>query len=619
MKTKAKRLSVMLIILLVMVIPALVCAAEEEEDALWKNGECRYTYVLSNFYFCDDMNNIIESPVSSCYVNFDVMEMNQTDENDTFFVASYDNAGRLIKITSVKKNFETRKTESIKVMIDINASVILGNVKVFAWDNLSGMKALSNIVSRESPEGISGEYLLNLEEKYALIDEFVSLSGQQSYRAKIYTSEKKKKTYFIDSAASVTVDEQIITGNKEAVNKAIFEAVYNDAYTGEDTEGVKKEANKRIIKYTTSCETDYITSIEFLPELARSFQIIDGETRVETYSKRRNAIGYVKLHYKTNIYDAINYTDNDYDSISDLNIVNSDILEDGTQYMAYAYGDRYIDGTYPIALITDVVNLYDENSRFVVVTGNVYQDVSENGKPIYKIPVFYKGEETQIMALDETAQQVALLKKGDVFMFLTDSNGLAERIDIIFDIEKAGASNYNDLVLNSIVADNETAYLNSFLSYPDEKYLSDNFEYQWDYVKANSVQIVFGPVMAKGAMYYSVGKIAYGSPCDGYTGLYTSMINEAYRNDGLYDILYNLDTDVYEYDYSKSSHTALSLGTTSSIIKSSFAISNTMEYGSIIPWYLESDGTYPNLENTFFALALVVDGVAVDVLTFISE
>ena len=40
-----------------------------------------------------------------------------------------------------------------------------------------------------------------------------------------------------------------------------------------------------------------------------------------------------------------------------------------------------------------------------------------------------------------------------------------------------------------IMALDETALLNSFLFYPDEKYLSDCFKYRWDDSDINSVKI----------------------------------------------------------------------------------------------------------------------------------
>ena len=167
-----------------------------------------------------------------------------------------------------------------------------------------------------------------------------------------------------------------------------------------------------------------------------------------------------------------------------------------------------------------------------------------------------------------------------------------------------------------IMALDETALLNSFLFYPDEKYLSDCFKYRWDDSDINSVKIVFGPVIHKERLYYSVGKIAYGSPSEDYTGLYTNVYNDVIYNDGTYEILFDNDTCVYEYDYSRANNTRLSLGIPSSIIRSAIADGNMIN-GEIIPWELEKGGEMPSLDEICFTLSLVVDGYAADVYSFI--
>ena len=460
--------------------------------------------------------------------------------------------------------------------------------------------------------------------KYALIDKFVYSTSEENYRATLFTSEGTAKTYTFDSGkAEVLVDgESIAKNNKEKTKEAVFERVYDNEYTGNNVGTVKKSASDRIIKYKISSSTGNLTSIEFLTAAAQSFSMSGEEKILDSYKERNSSIGSVKLSSATKIFDGIEYAANGYE-ISDLGVATVDVLVDDTPYEAYAYGDRISDGTYPVVLILAGEGAYNATSRFAVVTGAASSGIDENtGDDIYEIPVMYKGEETTIVASADIDTQVQALKKGDVFMFLTDSNGYADQIDVIFNFNASGASSYESLLEKSIVANNEDAYLKSFVAYPNKDDLSEDWDEDWNSSKSEAIQIVYGPIMAKANSYYSVGRVATGTVGEEeeeYTGLYTSVVNDEKTTDGVYDIMFNGDTAVYEYNYAYGSNSRLSLGSTSSIVKSSFSSSNTINSGDIIPWDLSKDGEKPNKDAVNFALALVVDGFAVDVLTFIAE
>lgn len=467
--------------------------------------------------------------------------------------------------------------------------------------------------------------------KYALIDKFVYSTSEENYRATLFTSEGTAKTYTFDSGkAEVLQDGKTVKlegdvlakNNKEATKEAVFERVYDNEYTGNNAGTVKKPASDRIIKYKISSSTGNLTSIEFLTAAAQSFSMSGEEKILDSYKERNSSIGSVKLSSATKIFDGIEYAANGYE-ISDLGVATVDVLVDDTPYEAYAYGDRISDGTYPVVLILAGEGAYNATSRFAVVTGATASGIDENtGDEIYEIPVMYMGEETTIVASADIDTQALALNKGDVFMFLTDSNGYADQIDVIFNFNKSGASNYESLLENSIVANNEAAYRASFVTYPNEDDLSEDWDEAWNSSKSEAIQIVFGPIMAKANSYYSVGRVANGTVGEGeeeYTGLYTSVVNDEKTTDGVYDIMFNGETDVYEYNYAYGSDSRLSLGTNSSIVKSSFSSSNTINSGDIIPWDLSKDGETPNKDAVNFALALVVDGFAVDVLTFIAE
>ncbi|MDY3927881.1 MAG: S-layer homology domain-containing protein [Clostridia bacterium] len=583
----------------------------------------KYTKGASSYLTLDEDAN--DKLVYNIYYNGEKVTLAELKKDDILSIAFDVNSG--FKSSNVYDIYVSRNVQSGKLTgrNEADEIVTIGGTQykfVETFPSNDKMKLSDEFTVYVDYFGRIFDYETDaVNAKYALIDKFIYSTSEENYRATIFTTDGTTKTYTFDAGkAEVIIDGVTVaksSDSKEKTKKAAFEAVYTNEYKGNNAGSTKKPAEKRVIKYKVSSSTGNMTSIEFLTAGATSISgtTAEGDKILNSYKERTNAIGSVKLSSATKVIDGIEYLNNEYDQISDLAMATVDSLVDDTPYEAYGYGDKLSDGTYPIVLVLVGEGAYNATSRFAVVTGAPESGVDEAGDDIYTIPAFYKGEETSIIA-NEDMESALDLEKGDVFMFLTDSNGYAKQIDVIFAM--GDYSSYDKLVAASIVEDNDT---NSLVTYPSKDDLSDDFDKAWNSSKSEPIQIVMGPVMAKENSYFSIGKITNGTVGD-YTGLYTDITKDEKEDGGIYDISTTDATTVYTYDYSKSTSgtNRFEIGRASSIVKSVFGSANTINDGDIIPWNFKAeDKTTPNLDTVSFALALVVDGTAVDVFAFIAE
>lgn len=451
-------------------------------------------------------------------------------------------------------------------------------------------------------------------DKYAIVDKFVYSPIDENYQFMIFTAEGETKTITFDgNRATVRIPNvsysELVT--KTEKQNAILGRVY---VNGQDANNGRTEILNRVIKYKISQTTGYITEVYFIDPDAEVWEGVE-------YKETTGSIGSVRIGNTTKIIDAIRYTANWYDTITDLRTATKASLVNGTKYSAYAFGEK-IDGFHPFVIIFAGEKAYNARTRFAVVSDSVYSGRDEMGNDIYMIPALTAEDnmETVLKCSDELPEMIIYnLNVGNVIMYQKDDNGYIDDLSVIFTGDKySGMPSYSELVQKSIVENNDTAsFANDMIALPPSGDRTDAWTEEWDTSKSvarEPIQLIYGPIIEKyGNDSFSVGKIAYGEVDYGYTGLYTDKTKSEKEAGGLYEIFVNSDTAVYEYDYSESKRYRLSKGTIASIIPSYFADAYLLKDGDIIPWDFEMYGDRPNIESVNFAFAKVVNGVATDV------
>ena len=449
-----------------------------------------------------------------------------------------------------------------------------------------------------------------LAAKYAIIDKLVWSDSEEAYKATIVTTEGAAKIYVIDDSKAVGQGKPVVSVD------ALKSAVYSDF-----ANKVKKDVQNRVIEYKVSTTSGEITAISFLNPVTntevQNQQTVDAKYE---YNVNNNSIGVVKMSDATKIYDAIKYKDNSYDKYSDLSIASLDAFVDDTKYQAYAYGNKLSDGTYPIVVVTAGESAYNASTRFAVVAGAMNTSVDEEtDEEIYTLPVLYKGDEVTLnisseALVDNAAIANATFAKGDVIVFLTDSNNYVDQIDtvmkkatydeLVATVTTTNAANTvaaNDLILINDVANggNNKGYSADF---------SDKFTNNLASNGADDIKFILGPVVEKADKYFSIAK----TDANAKTNLISEVI----------EVAINSDSTVYTYDFNKSDKTALEVSATAGIVKTNFISKYIVN--DVIDWNL-TDNTLagtdkkPNDDQVNFALTLVVGGDAVDTLVYLAK
>ncbi len=181
--------------------------------------------------------------------------------------------------------------------------------------------------------------------QYAIIEKYTKSSMDDFYRATLYHADGTMDSPMVD-----TTRVKSFRGNSD-VNSDIRGYVYQS-----DTSDQKKRVEDRMVKVQYSASTGNIIAIEPLTY----------KSAASTFRSSINAIGSIKLNNTSKIINAVSYTEqwlSSVASINDLRVCDIRKLENGEEYTAYAYGDRFSDGTYPLVMITAATGSFGEISE----------------------------------------------------------------------------------------------------------------------------------------------------------------------------------------------------------------------------------------------------------------
>ena len=297
---------------------------------------------------------------------------------------------------------------------------------------------------------------------------------------------------------------------------------------------------------------------------------------------------------------------------------------DEIEYTVFAYGDVPEGEAYPLVLVTAASGSYTSKTNFAIVASTpsaVYDEAS--GEECVSIELLYKGEEltgdfAKKFNSDWWIDDVDL-SKGDVIVFTEDNNGYIKDYDVLVKARDIGLDNGYDAVLDN-------SFENSIsINIP---MVANNWTTSWTIAEDEYVnherpvtRLVYGPVVDKRNSYFTLGSIGDGEVQDYwgdviYDGLFTDLTREG-SDGGIMEISTTADTNVYVYDFSKSSKYQLDLGMTADIIPNVLAKSQYLNDGDLIPWIDSWEGD--TMYGTTFAFVKVVDDIATDVYVILSE
>lgn len=483
--------------------------------------------------------------------------------------------------------------------------------------------------------------------KLAIIDRYYQ-NNAGDYVGIFYFTDGTSKTLEVDNSKTNLAPESIM--------EYIYYADDSGKHTSDNYN--KTPIENRVVEYKISSTTNKVTSLTFKNPISSSATFVSYTlAAADEFKARTNAVGAIKMNDATNIIDATEYYDNwshtDSNSKRDKNPSYSDLVKgslsstfaDGIEYVAYGFGDKNTDGTYPLVIVLDGQGAYTEDTKFAVVNKALTTKTNDAGDEGYGIEMYYEGALTTMFVTDDaTVDGVAItdsnytdkLSKGDVVVFQENSKGEIDQIDIIF--TGALASTHDATVTASLITD-----FSKFVTKPKEaKY----WTLAWDDEEKSdwTTSLVYGVVTDKKEGYFQLGKVATGDVVTGkdadtdadikYAGLYTCLDTEVKKdgkknasltnNGGVLDIGLTDATKVYVYDYSQSrKDNMLYEGTKSDIVATSIPDSqiitgtNGYEY---IPWDMTVDGVKVSAQNDVtFAFAKVVDGTATEVFVILAD
>ncbi len=430
----------------------------------------------------------------------------------------------------------------------------------------------------------------------------------------------------------------------------------------EDDNGDKEAIYNRVVKYKINSE-GYITSLEFINAAV-------SEADVE-YNERTNAIGGVRMTSASKLIDAISYVDKFTVSkadakIADLAISSLDVLVNGVEYTAYAYGDRDSNNAYPFVIITSGESVYTKDTILAVATKSLGYGTDAEGDEIFTLTALYNDgteagkTEAQVLEVSYDAKVGAtainennyagLIKKGDLLVFQVDGKNQISQIDVIMtgllgDTEAA----YNTTVDKSIkIAANDNGNYGLF-NIPGD---ADKWTKSWKRLTDASgySNLVYGIITDKGNSFFDLAQVekAAAQVKDGdevlvAVGDYITKLtntditatdditkvdnngtaddtsddkvlgafNGAVLNVGLSDA-----TRVYVYDYNESKSDMVRIGVKGDIAKTmiSDVYKETVNNDDIVNWSKQFDGKAVKDTLTInFAFAKIDNGVATDV------
>ena len=176
---------------------------------------------------------------------------------------------------------------------------------------------------------------------YAILDRYTKSSADDYYRATLYKADGTSFSAEVDTS-KVTLTINGTTYKNGDVDTQIKRLVYAN---GEN--GAKTPIQNRVVKYKIS-SSGRITSLEIA--------YIERSAMDEPYKSSKNSVGNVVMDSNTKIIDASYYVDEMASGViagdSLLSAASLSQFVDGSEYSAFAYGDRSSSGTYPFVIVT---------------------------------------------------------------------------------------------------------------------------------------------------------------------------------------------------------------------------------------------------------------------------
>lgn len=176
----------------------------------------------------------------------------------------------------------------------------------------------------------------------AVVDKYTKSSSDDYYKATLYKPDGTAFSAEVDTS-KVTLTINGTTYKNGDVDTQIKRLVYAN---GEN--GAKTPIQNRVVKYKISSSSGRITSLEIA--------YIERSAMDEPYKSSKNSVGNVVMDSNTKIIDASYYVDEMASGViagdSLLSAASLSQFVDGSEYSAFAYGDRSSSGTYPFVIVT---------------------------------------------------------------------------------------------------------------------------------------------------------------------------------------------------------------------------------------------------------------------------
>lgn len=434
---------------------------------------------------------------------------------------------------------------------------------------------------------------------YAIVDKVTWSETKDAYVATIYTAEGVVKTYDVD-------------GTKAEVEANLLPLVYSNVATK-----AKKDVQDRVFTYKVKSSTGEFTSYTQVDPTARSTDFVDDSNATGKFTAKTNKIaGGIKLDEATKIVDAEEYKHSD--KVADLGTLDLGKLVDEVGYRACAYGDD-VTGAHPFVIIIKGEAPYTTTIRVAVISEVNGQETDEVGDYVYSVDAMYMGEEVTFtisdeaivngcgLAEDEDIENVTF-QKGDVIVFQTNAKGYLDDIQVVFTAENLdNFANFNAAVLAATnvpgAGAREFSVTDAYKLDVNDDDFSTDFSVDWAQIEtADKVQLVFGPVVdTDSSKYFDIAKLNVAG------GKTSTDLDDAsdYISIDMDDA-----TTVYTYAVgdTKSPLEVASIGSIQETIMNAENVTEVVWASNVA-----ADVT---VDTVYYALALVVDGEAIDVVVF---
>ncbi len=453
--------------------------------------------------------------------------------------------------------------------------------------------------------------------KLAIIDKFTKATSDDYWKATLYTSDGSVKNLQVDTSKVKSFNGK--TGADD-INLAIAQYVYKDSSStsaGQVNNSAtnKRDIQNRVVEYKISASTGYIIDLK----VADIKKNDTGE-----YKANNTSVGSVKMNSATKVVDAIDYVDKagkgNSTSTTDLKTSSLTAFSDGSDYTAFAYGDKNSDNTYPFVIVTVGSGTYTSETKLAVLT----KTPEEGEDDTYNVKALYEKEEQILKTNDEvevvgtTNSSIDDLKKGDVVAFVFDGSGAIKEIALVLSASAIGI----DTDYATVKANAEASSVLSAIKLPGDA-ASNDWTIEWSKAEYDSsddvTRLVYGPIVDKSNKSFTLGTYSATKTTNKFDSIdkvSESVLTAAGRGACL-DINVTDETRVYVYDYSTSkSSDRFAVGSTADIQKTAIPESKLINDGNTIDWTkLTGDD---NIDANY-AFAKVVDGDATDVFVILAK